>query len=80
MSTASANEKDYFRRIASQNQALSQDQLPASLAEMFERLALMKSQLGPLAEPGKSGPTDGDLASHLAYLERLRSIDDTRRA
>lgn len=79
MSTASAKEKDYFRRVAALNRALTGEQPPDSLAEAFERLDLLRLQLGPLAEPGKSGPADGDLESHLAYLNRLRSIDDPRR-
>jgi hypothetical protein len=42
---------------------------------MFDRLEEMRRSLGPLAIPGVVASDDeGDLASHLAYLERCRRI------
>ena len=76
---ATSNDRAYFRRVAAANARLDDDRPPASLNEMFERLERMQYRLGPLGWPGEevdaADPPDGDLASHLAYLERLRSID-----
>jgi hypothetical protein len=41
---------------------------------MFDRLERIHSALGALSEPGIAGSDDGDLASHLAFLERSKEI------
>jgi len=75
---ATAEEKAYFARIAEQNRRFS-DAPPKSLQEAFDRLDRMTVQLGSLAAAGRSSDR-GDLDSHLAYLERLRSLDPNYRA
>jgi len=74
MARATASDRAYFERVRQQNDQLAEPAVPASLAEMFERLEAIRRIHGPLAEPGIAGGGDGDLASHLAYLERLRRI------
>ncbi len=71
---ASTADRAYFQRIARQNPSLSQDAPPTSLAEMFDRLEQIVHTLGALAESGIAGSGDGDLASHLAFLERSKEI------
>ncbi len=68
-------DRAYFRRVAAANARLDRDRPPGSLDEMFERLERMEQRLGALGQAGAAGSDDGDLASHLAYIERLRSID-----
>lgn len=80
MERASPSDRDYFRRIAASNRQLPSAQLPSSLAEMFERLEVLKQQLGQLANAGQSDCDDGDIKSHLEYLKRLRSIDHANRS
>jgi hypothetical protein len=79
MTKATASDRDYFRRIGRANRELSSSPPPASLAEMFERLESAARQLGSLAAPGRVGSSDGDLSSHLAYLDQIRSVDATQR-
>ena len=79
MHRASPRERDHFRRVAAANGRLEDAAPPGSLAEVFDRLDRMEERLGALAEAGVDGPDDGDLASHLAYLERLRRIDPAYR-
>ena len=74
MSRASAQDRAYFARVSRQNRELEQDPPPASLAEMLDRLEEMRRSLGSLALPGVARDDEGDLASHLAYLERCRQI------
>jgi hypothetical protein len=73
---ASADDRAYFARIARQNRSLEDEDVPESLAEMFDRLEHIRRTLGPLAEPGIEADADdeGDLASHRAFLERVREI------
>ncbi len=71
---ASTADRAYFQRIARQNPSLSQDVAPSSLAEMFDRLEQIVHTLGALAKPGIAGSDDGDLAFHLAFLERCKEI------
>jgi hypothetical protein len=73
-SRATAADRAYFEKIAQQNRALEEDDIPASLAEMFDRLERMRRSHGDLATPGVAGPGDGDLPSHLAFLERSKEI------
>jgi hypothetical protein len=73
-SRATASDRAYFARIARQNPTLPGDDVPASLAEMFDRIEQIERSLGTLARPGLSGSDDGDLASHLAFLERAKEI------
>ena len=80
MHRASASDRDYFRRVAVANARLERGQPPASLQETFERLEEMEDRLGGLGHARGPDPGGGDLASHLAYLERLRRIDPAYRA
>ena len=80
MNRATPDEHAYFHRVAAANARLDHDRPPASLDEMFERLERMERRLGGLGKAGIAGSDDGDLASHLAYIERLRSIDPAYRA
>ena len=75
MKRASASEHNYFRRIARQNSTLPVENPPKSLAEMFERLALLRLHTGKLAEAGLPSADGGDLRSHQDYLKRLRNVD-----
>ena len=75
MHRASARDRDYFRRVAAANERLELAKPPGSLEEVFERLEDMEDRLGGLRDARGSDSGDGDLASHLAYLERLRRID-----
>lgn len=75
MKQASSSERDYFRRIAIQNNELPTGNPPKSLLEMFEHLELIKHHAGQLAEAGQPHTDTGDLQSHLDYLKRLRNID-----
>ena len=75
MKQASASEHNYFDRVARQNRSLPVENPPNSLAEMFERLALLRLHTGQLAEAGQPETDDGDLRSHQDYLKRLRRID-----
>jgi hypothetical protein len=70
---ATPEEKTYFARIAAQNQSIV-DTPPASLQEAFDRLDQTAARLGELTKPGRP-KTEGDLASHLSYLQRLRALD-----
>ena len=78
MDRASDRERRYFERIGAANRALAAGGPPATLAEAFDRLERMAEQLGPLARPGVEEPGDGDLGSHLAFLERLRAVGRER--
>ncbi len=73
-SRATTSERAYFDRIAEQNRSLSGDEVPGSLAEMFDRIEEIRRTLGALANPGIAGSDDGDLPSHLAFLERSKEI------
>lgn len=80
MDRASREERRYFRRIADANARLDDGGPPASLAETFDRPEAMERRLHPLGRAGIGGPHDGDLDSHLAFLERLRTVDPSYRA
>lgn len=71
---ASRDERAYFRRIAEQNAALGDETPPASLAEMFDRLAAIRARLGPLARAGIAGEDESELRSHLRLVERWKEI------
>lgn len=71
---ASRDERAYFRRIAAQSAALDDETPPASLCEVFDRLAAIRARLGPLAEPGVAGDDESELRSHLRLLERWKEI------
>jgi hypothetical protein len=73
-SRATSSDRAYFERVAAQNDSLSAEAAPVSLAEMFDRIEQMRRTLGALANPGLTGSDDGDLASHLAFLERIKEI------
>ena len=77
---ATPEDHAYFHHVAAANARLDDHRPPASLDEMFERLERMERCLGGLGRAGVTGSDDGDLASHLAYIERLRSIDPAYRA
>jgi hypothetical protein len=66
-------DRAYMRRIGEAKRALAREEKPpASLREMFERIDQIYTRLGALAKPRIAGG-DGDLDSHLAYLERRRA-------
>ncbi len=75
MKRASPSDLRYFERIARLNRSLPGDPPPISLAEMFDRLERLERQLGSFVRPGHPGAGDGDLDSHITFLQRLRSID-----
>lgn len=77
---ASLLDRQYFERVARLNRSLPCDPPPESLAEMFDRLEMAERQLGSLVRPGKSAAGDGDLVSHIAFLQRLRSVGLTHGA
>lgn len=74
MPPASRSERDYFARVGSANRTLGGEAVPASLAEMFDRLDEIRRSYGPLAEPGVRDGGEGDWPSHLAFLERIKTI------
>ena len=74
MARASSADRDYFARIARQNREIQDERVPASLAEMFDRLERIRRSLGALAWPGAEGADEGDLPGHLAFLERQRTV------
>lgn len=73
MVRASRSDRAYFERVARQNERLVDLPPPTSLAEMFDRLETIRRTHGALARAGLAGG-EGDLGSHLAYLERVRRI------
>jgi hypothetical protein len=74
MAPASRSEREYFERVGAANRTLAGEGVPGSLAEMFDRLDEIRRTCAPLAEPGVRGDADGDWASHLAFLERIRNL------
>jgi len=70
---ATTDEKAYFARIAEQNRSLT-ELPPVSLQESFDRLEQTAVLLGGLIDPQQPN-SEGDLASHLSFLQRLRSLD-----
>jgi len=70
---ASSADRDYFARVAAGQGAIADERPPASLAEMFDRLAQIRISHGALTTPGVPGDDTGDLAEHLAFLERVRA-------
>jgi hypothetical protein len=74
MARASRSDQDYFARVGSANRALGGEGVPGSLAEMFDRLEEIRRTCGALAEPGVRGAGEGDWPSHLAFLERIRTL------
>jgi hypothetical protein len=75
-----ASEKDraHMRKIGAAKRALAREgKPPASLAEMFARMEEIERRHGSLAKPRVEGG-DGDLASHIAYLDRRRSLGSRR--
>jgi hypothetical protein len=74
MCPASRSEREYFARVGSANRALGGESVPGSLAEMFDRLERIRRASGALARPGVPETGEGDWPSHLAFLERIRSI------
>jgi hypothetical protein len=72
---ASEADRAHMRKIGEAKRALAREALPpGSLREMFERMEQIARWHGELAKPGVAGDDDGDLASHLAYLERRRAL------
>jgi hypothetical protein len=74
MARASGSDRDYFARVGAANRTLGGETAPGSLAEMFDRLEDIRRTCGRLAEPGAGDGGEGDWPSHLAFLERLRTI------
>ena len=74
MARASSTDREYFARVGIQNHALEDESVPASLAEMFDRLERIRRTHGSLAHAGKAGDDEGDLPGHLAFLERMRTV------
>jgi hypothetical protein len=65
-------DRAYMRRIGEAKRALAREEKPpASLREMFDRMDQITRWFGELAKPGIPGG-EGDLDSHLSYLERRR--------
>ncbi|MCC5873786.1 MAG: hypothetical protein JJU22_15395 [Gammaproteobacteria bacterium] len=76
MDTEADKDRAYFARIARAAAGLQWDAPPSSLAEMFERMERIRELHGGLAEAGVDMDPDGDLASHQAFLARLRRHRD----
>lgn len=76
MDTEADQDRAYFARIARASANLQWDAPPSSLAEMFERMQRIRELHGELAEAGVDMDSDGDLASHQAFLARLRMRPD----
>lgn len=77
MKQSTEQDRAYFARIGRANAAQGDAHPPASLKVSFERYAVLEQlhhEMGGQLLNEQSA--DGDLASHLAYLARLR----TRRA
>ena len=66
----SAADREYMRKLGEQKRLLEDATLPRSLAEVLDRMEAIERQFGELAKPGVSGDTDGDLAAHLAFVNR----------
>ena len=79
MTKATASDRDYFRRVGRSNREVSRSPPPASLAEMFERLETAARQLGSPAAPEQGLSSEGDLSSHLAYLDQIHSVEAAQR-
>ena len=80
MRHSTEQDRAYYSRIGRAHATLADTRAPASLQEAFERFAVLE-QLN--LEMGghvllNEAETDGDLASHLAYLARLRAHRSTR--
>ena len=71
---ASQANRDYFARVARANRLLEDDEVPASLDVMFDRLERIRRQLGVWSRPGITAENDGDLDGHLRFLARTRSV------
>ena len=75
MKHSTEQDRAYYSRIGRAHAALADTRAPASLQEAFDRFSVLEQlhlQMGgqvPLNDPD----TEGDLASHLAYLARLRA-------
>lgn len=78
METEADQDRAYFARIARAAAGLQWDTPPNSLAEMFERMQRIRDLHGELAEAGLDMDSDGDLASHKAFLARLRKHPDVK--
>ncbi len=75
MKKSTEQERAYFFRVGRANATQGESRPPASLMESFERFAvleLLHEEMGGTLESNQ-GSTDGDLASHGAYLTRLRT-------
>jgi hypothetical protein len=71
---ASEADRAHMRKIGEAKRTLARESKPpASLSEMFERMEQIARWHGALAKPGVDGG-DGDLDSHLAYLERRKTL------
>jgi hypothetical protein len=81
-SRVSEADRAHFRSVAAASLPLPDDRPPRSLAEMFERLEIIRRRLGPAARPGVVGEDESELEAHLRVLRRGREIADrgTKRA
>jgi hypothetical protein len=77
-SRASDADRAYFRRLAEASGPLDDEAPPNSLDELFERLARMRSQLGPLGIPGAPGEDESELMSHLRIYQRWSELRGRR--
>jgi len=68
MESEAAKDRPYFGRIARLAAGLQWDAPPSSLAQMFERMPRIHELHGGLAAVGVDTESDGDLASHRAFL------------
>jgi hypothetical protein len=67
-------DRAHMRKLGEAKRALAREaQPPADLREMLARMEQIARWHGELATPG-SADDDGDLASHLAHLERRRAL------
>ena len=80
MTQSTEQDRAYFSRVGRANAMPGESRPPASLRESFERYDALEPlhQVlgGPLADTQE--PTARDLASHLAYLARLRTPQSIR--
>jgi hypothetical protein len=71
---ASPSERAHFERIAAASGPLADERPPASLLEVFERLAAIRRTLGDAAHPGVGGDDPTELEAHQRVLRRGREI------
>ena len=74
MNSPTDQERAYLDRIRRASATLEDAAPPESLQEAFARFAALTELHQRMAAGAPDDSGDGDLASHLAFLERLRSL------